>query len=83
MQFISKELIRLSISAFSVQVSHPYRKTDVTNARSKLILVFIDIFLSLHIVLSFESDDVAMAILILISCTDLASSVMVAPRYLN
>ena len=83
MQFILKALISFSISAFSVKVSHPYRKTDVTSALSKPILVFMDMFLSLEMTFSFARDAVVTAILIFISCTDLASSVMVAPRHLN
>ena len=83
MQFISKALIRFSISALSVQVSQPYRKTDVTSALRSLIRDFIEMFLSLQIGFNFARDDVATAILILISWIDFASSVMVAPRYLN
>ena len=73
MQFISKALIRFSISAFSVHVSHPYRTTDVISARSKPILVFMDMFLSLQMTFSFARDAVATANLIFFSCTDLAS----------
>ena len=75
MQFISKALIRFTISAFIVHVSQPYKKTECTKALSKLNPAFMEMFLSLQIGFKFASVDVAIAILILISCTDLASLV--------
>ena len=68
MQFISKALVRFSISSFSVQVSHSHRKADVTSAQSKPIPVFMDIFLSLQMTFSFANEAVATAMLIFISC---------------
>ena len=62
-----KAPIRFSISAFSVHVSHPYRKTDVTGALNRLNLDVIVMLLSFHIGFRLARADVATAILILTS----------------
>ena len=83
MQFISNAFMRFSISAVTVQVSHPYRNIDVIRARSRCILEDMVMLLLRHIGFSLASEEVAVAILIFISVVDLASLVIVAPRYLN
>ena len=75
--------MRFSISAVTVQVSQPYRNMEVMSARRRCILDVMEILLLRHIGFSFARVEVAVAILILISVADLASLVMVAPRYLN
>ena len=73
----------LSVSLFSVQHSHPYKRTDQTYALSVLILVLMVMFLFVNIIFIFLKVSLAIAILFFISASLFAFCVMVYPRYLK
>ena len=73
----------LSVSLFSVQHSHPYKRTDQTYALSVLILVLMVMFLFVNIVFIFLNVSLAIATLFFISTSLFAFCVMVYPRYLK
>ena len=81
--FCLKSMDTFSCVCVSVQLSHPYRSMDSIKDRYSFIFVGKLISLLLHILLSFAIDDVAMAILVLISVVDRPSFVGVALRYLK
>ena len=65
-------------TAVRVHVSHAYRKMESTSARRSLILYFMVMLLSLHIVFSFDSAVIVCAALARTSGLD-PSSLMIAP----
>ena len=79
---ISMAWILFSSSAFSVHVSHAYKKMASTNERISLILELIGIFLSFKIGPNLLRAAMVRAILAKISGLDPFSDT-VAPRYLN
>ena len=84
MQLIAVEVacIFLAYSAVRVHVSHAYRKIEMTKEHILLIWELRAMFLSLHMVLSFDNAPTVWTILDSISCFD-PSSVINVPKYMQ
>ena len=73
----------LSVSLFSVQLSHPHERTDQTYALRVLILVLMVMLLFVNMVFIFLKVSLAIAILFFISASLFAFCDKVYPRYLK